>query len=197
VQSLSVQDFFQFAVVATLAGLFWLQKGQDATLASAQNILGLLFFQLIFLSFRSLFVSLFTFPDEQRMMIKERGSGMYRLSAFYFARTLSDLPMDFALPALFLVVVYFMGGLRYSVAAFFGNFGTVILAMFVAQSLGLLLGSIFMNPKTAQTVASVIMLTIILTGEENHKCFSKHCFFLAILQFSNSCKFKKVHLIST
>jgi hypothetical protein len=31
-------------------------------------------------------------------MLKERASGMYRLSAFYAARTLSDLPMDFTLP---------------------------------------------------------------------------------------------------
>ena len=31
-------------------------------------------------------------------MLKERASGMYRLSAFYFARQLSDLPMDLAIP---------------------------------------------------------------------------------------------------
>ena len=31
-------------------------------------------------------------------MLKERASGMYRLSAFFLARQLSDLPMDFAIP---------------------------------------------------------------------------------------------------
>ena len=30
---------------------------------------------------------------------------MYRLSAFYFARTASDLPMDFAVPTIFLVII--------------------------------------------------------------------------------------------
>ena len=29
---------------------------------------------------------------------QERASGMYRLSAFYFARLASDLPMDMAIP---------------------------------------------------------------------------------------------------
>jgi hypothetical protein len=31
-------------------------------------------------------------------MLQERASGMYRLSAFYFARLASDLPMDMAIP---------------------------------------------------------------------------------------------------
>lgn len=39
---------------------------------------GLLFFELIFLSFRTMFTAIFTFPGEQRMMLKERASGMYR-----------------------------------------------------------------------------------------------------------------------
>ena len=92
---------------------------------------GLLFFELLFLSFRQLFVALFTFPDEFKMLLKERASGMYRLSAFYFARTASDLPMDMAIPTLFLLLVYFMGHLRYTAAAFFSNFFTVILVMLV------------------------------------------------------------------
>lgn len=92
---------------------------------------GLLFFELLFLSFRQLFVALFTFPDEFKMLLKERASGMYRLSAFYFARTASDLPMDMAIPTLFLLLVYFMGHLRYTAAAFFANFFTVILVMLV------------------------------------------------------------------
>lgn len=93
---------------------------------------GLLFFELLFLSFRQLFVALFTFPDEFKMLLKERASGMYRLSAFYFARTASDLPMDMAIPTLFLLLVYFMGHLRYTAAAFFANFFTVILVMLVS-----------------------------------------------------------------
>ena len=99
---------------------------------TAYHVAGLLFFELLFLSFRTLFVALFTFPDEFKMLLKERASGMYRLSAFYFARTASDLPMDMAIPTLFLLLVYFMGHLRYTAAAFFANFSTVILVMLVS-----------------------------------------------------------------
>lgn len=34
----------------------------------------------------------------------------------------------------------------------------------VAQSFGLLLGTILMNPKTAQTIAAILMLAFVLTG---------------------------------
>ena len=46
---------------------------------------------------------------------------MYRLSAFYFARTASDLPMELSLPAGYLIISYFMGGLRRDAGAFFAN----------------------------------------------------------------------------
>lgn len=70
------------------------------------------------------------------MLLKERASGMYRLSAFYFARTASDLPMDFAVPTIFIVIIYFMAHLRYTAAAFFANFFTVILLGLVSASFG-------------------------------------------------------------
>lgn len=163
-ESLSRQDFLQFLALALLAGMFWFQSGQGDTLVDARDTIGVLFFMLMFLSFRSMFVSLFTFPQEQRHLLKERASGMYRLSAFYIARVLSDFPTDMSIPSLFIIIVYFMVGLRYTAAAFFGIYGTLLLTMFVAQSYGLLLGSYFMNPKTAQAVAAVIMLAFILTA---------------------------------
>ena len=44
-------------------------------------------------------------PAEQKMMLKERASGMYRLSAFYLARTASDIPSDLSIPSLFIAIV--------------------------------------------------------------------------------------------
>ena len=43
---------------------------------------------------------------------------------------------------------YPCSGLRYSASAFFCNYFTVLLTMLVAQSWGLLLGTILMDPKT-------------------------------------------------
>ncbi len=45
-------------------------------------------------------------------LCSQRPSGMYRLSAYYAARTAADLPMELLLPTLFVIIIYFFGGLR-------------------------------------------------------------------------------------
>ena len=53
---------------------------------------------------------------------------MYKLSAFYFARTSSDMPLDLVIPTIFILIVYFMSGLRTDGAKyFFENYFSVIL----------------------------------------------------------------------
>ncbi|KAL3156013.1 hypothetical protein ABBQ32_013001 [Trebouxia sp. C0010 RCD-2024] len=163
-EALSTRDFCQFLVVGVLAGLFWLQAGQTNTIAGVNNLRGLLFFELMFMSMRAMLGALFTFPAEFKMMLKERASGMYRLSAFYFARTASDLPIDCTIPTFFIIIVYFMGGLRYSAGSFFANWAAVLLSLLTAQSIGLLIGSIITHPKTGQTLATITALTMILVA---------------------------------
>ncbi|KAA6416809.1 hypothetical protein WJX79_011032 [Trebouxia sp. C0005] len=163
-EALSTRDFLQFLIVGVLAGLFWLQAGQTSTVAGVNNLRGLLFFELMFMSMRAMLGALFTFPSEFKMMLKERASGMYRLSAFYFARTASDLPIDCTIPTCFIIIVYFMGGLRYNAGSFFANWAAVLLSLLTAQSIGLLVGSVITHPKTGQTIATITALTMILVA---------------------------------
>lgn len=94
---------------------------------------GLLFFIAVFWGFFPVFTAIFTFPQERAMLNKERAADMYRLSAYFLARTTSDLPLDLILPVLFLLVVYFMAGLRLSAAPFFFTILTVFLCIIAAQ----------------------------------------------------------------
>ena len=132
-ESLSGQRFVQLVAVAVITGLFWFQRGAGNTLLAAQDVVGLLFFELLFPAFSAMFSALFTFPNEFRMLLKERASGMYRVSAFYLSSAASDLPMDCAYPVLFVVVIYLMGGLKLTAAAFFSNVFSTILLVLVAQ----------------------------------------------------------------
>jgi hypothetical protein len=66
----------------------------------------------VFLSFNLLFKALMTFPSEMPILLKERASGMYRLSAYYIARTSASLPLDLSYPLLLVTLAYWMGALR-------------------------------------------------------------------------------------
>lgn len=100
---------------------------------SVSSQVGLLFFIAVFWGFFPVFTAIFTFPQERAMLSKERESNMYRLSAYFVARTTSDLPLDLILPVLFLVVVYFMAGLRLRAESFFLSVLTVFLCIVAAQ----------------------------------------------------------------
>ncbi|CAG9464710.1 unnamed protein product [Pedinophyceae sp. YPF-701] len=163
-EALGFQKFLQFAVVGVLTGLFWFRQGGGTTAKDVNNTVGLLFFEMIFMSFAALFAALFTFPAEYQMLLKERASGMYRLSAFYLARSFSDLPLDCLYPSVFVFIIYWMSGLKATAAAFFGNWFTIILTVLVGQSMGMLIGTVMMNPKSGQTVATIAMLTFMLTA---------------------------------
>ncbi|KAJ9554979.1 hypothetical protein OSB04_009593 [Centaurea solstitialis] len=106
-------DYFSWLritqVIATtiILGLLWWQSKVHSP-KDLQDQTGLLFFIAVFWAFFPVLTAFFTFPQERAMLKKERASDMYKLTAYFMARTTSDLPLDLFLPLLFLLIVYFM-----------------------------------------------------------------------------------------
>ncbi|KAJ0770260.1 putative perakine reductase [Helianthus annuus] len=96
------------------------------------------------------------------MLNKERAADMYRLSAYFMARTTTDLPLDLFLPMLFLLVVYFMAGLRLTADSFFLTI--VFLCIVAAQGPGLAIGALLTDLKKATTLDSVTVMAFMLAG---------------------------------
>uniref|UniRef100_A0A2N9FP11 ABC transporter domain-containing protein n=1 Tax=Fagus sylvatica TaxID=28930 RepID=A0A2N9FP11_FAGSY len=153
----------QVLSTALILGLLWWQSDCNSP-KGLQDQAGLLFFIAVFWGFFPVFTSIFTFPQERAMLNKERAADMYRLSAYFVARTTSDLPLDLILPVLFLLVVYFMAGLRLSAGPFFLSMLIVFLCIVAAQGLGLAIGATLMDLKRATTLASVTVMTFMLAG---------------------------------
>lgn len=152
----------QVLITAVILGLLWWQS--DDSPKDLRDQAGLLFFIAVFWGFFPVFTAIFTFPQERAMLNKERAANMYRMSAYFLARTSSDVPLDLLLPVLFLVVVYFMAGLRKSAGTFFLTIVTVFLCIVAAQGLGLAIGATLMDLKRATTLASVTVMTFMLAG---------------------------------
>ncbi|XP_074562691.1 ABC transporter G family member 22-like isoform X1 [Curcuma longa] len=160
---LSWMRITQVLAIAVILGLLWWQSN-TTTLRDLEDQAGLLFFISVFWGFFPVFTAIFTFPQEREMLNKERAVDMYRLSAYFLARTTSDLPLDLFLPVIFLLIVYFMTGLRLSVAHFFLSMLVVLLTVIAAQGLGLAIGASIMNIKKATTLASVTVMSFMLAG---------------------------------
>ncbi|XP_008805673.2 ABC transporter G family member 14-like [Phoenix dactylifera] len=151
---------FQVLSVATLGGLLWWHTPPS----HIQDKTALLFFFSVFWGFFPLYNAVFTFPQERPILIKERSSGMYHLSSYFLARTAGDLPMELALPIAFVLIIYWMGGLKPHPASFILSLLIVLFSVLVSQSLGLAMGALLMNVKQATTLASVTTLVFLIAG---------------------------------
>ncbi|XAR56131.1 hypothetical protein NMG60_11036482 [Bertholletia excelsa] len=159
-ESFSGLKIMQVFVVAFLCGLLWWQSD----IAHLQDQIGFLFFYSSFWSFFPLFQAIFTFPQERQMLGKERSSGMYRLSSYYMARTIGDLPMELILPTIFTIITYWMTGLKHTALNFLYTLSVLLFNVLVCQGMGLAIGALVMDQKSAATLGSVIMLAFLLVG---------------------------------
>ncbi|KAI3848079.1 hypothetical protein MKX03_035748 [Papaver bracteatum] len=157
-ESFSSMNVCQILVFSCICGLLWWQS------SSLQDQMGFLFFCTLFWSVRPFYNSVPTFPLERMMLTKERSSSMYRLSSYFVAKTVTDLPMELVLPTVFVIITYWMGGLKPTAAHFFKTLFVIMYGALVSQGVGLALGAVVMNIKASITFGSVIVETFFLAS---------------------------------
>lgn len=106
--------------------------------------------------------AIFSFSSDRVMLIKERSTRMYRLSSYFMASNIMDLPMQLAFPTLFVTLTYWMGGLKANAISFIHTLAVSLLYVVVGQGLGLAIGALVKNERAAATVGSVAMLLLVL-----------------------------------
>ena len=72
---------------------------------------------------------------------KERDEGMYRLSTYFFSKTVAESPLKLLLPSVYLVIVYWMANLNPDFSRFLGVLATQLLGVFAGESIGLFIGT--------------------------------------------------------
>lgn len=88
-----------------LGGIYY---NQSLSQGSAKNILGLYFIFVMYQTMSSMFSVLQVFPADVKVFIRENLSGANRVSSYFMARTLSELPNNTIYPAIFALMVYGM-----------------------------------------------------------------------------------------
>ncbi|KAF5727626.1 ABC transporter G family member 14-like isoform X1 [Tripterygium wilfordii] len=182
-EALNRLRIFQVISVAILGGLLW----WNTPTSHIADRIAMLFFFSVFWGFYPLYNAVFTFPQERSMLIKERSSGMYRLSSYFIARTVGDLPLELALPTAFVFIIYWMGGLKPDPLTFILSLLIVLYSVLVSQSLGLAFGAILMDIKQATTLASVTTLVFLIAGGYYIQHIPPFIVWLKYLSYSYYC----------
>ncbi|CAN1194478.1 ABC transporter G family member 9 [Linum perenne] len=151
---------FQVLAISILAGLLWWQSD----VSHLQDQIGLLFFYSAFWGFYPMFDAIFKFPQERRMLMKERSSGMYKLSSYFMSSIVSDLPMALVLPTAFVTITYWMAGLKATPSHFLHTLAVLLYSVLASQGIGLAIGALVMEQRNATIMGSVIMLAFLLAS---------------------------------
>ncbi|XP_040375342.1 ABC transporter G family member 9 isoform X3 [Rosa chinensis] len=159
-ESFSPLKIFEVLAVSFLTALLWWKSH----ISHLQDQIGIFFFICGFWGFFPLLEAISTFPQEHKMLQKERSSGTYRLSSYFISRIVADLPMELVLPTLFLAITYWSAGLKSTIGHFLHALLVLLLSVSVSQGLGLALGALAMDHEVAMTLGSVFMLSFLLVG---------------------------------
>jgi len=133
----------QCVAIAVITGAMWWQMKNGENQVDDRS--GFIFFFMTYWFFVTLFSGMMQFLPERTIILKERASGSYRLSAYYLSKILSEAPVRLIMPFVFLCISYPMAALNSAPSAFFAIVGTQLLAALAGESCGLFIGTLTMD----------------------------------------------------
>jgi hypothetical protein len=169
-------NWLQTCGLALLAGLLWYRLPR--TEHTLSDIRGYLFFSCSYWMLFAWFAALISIPPERAVLNKERASGAYRLSAFYLAKMVGELPLVVALPTLYFVLSYALVTTHFCVTQWIALWFCVVLNSLVAQSVGLFVALACQDLQLSVTVSAVYSSAVNLFAGFYSRCLPSSLSFL-------------------
>lgn len=130
---------FAHILVGFLIGALYYDIGDDGS--KVLSNLGFLFFNMLFLMYTSMTITILSFPLEMPVLVKEHFNRWYSLRSYYLAITVSDIPFQAIFCVMYVVIVYLLTSQPAEWTRFAMFLCSCLLISFVAQSVGLVVGA--------------------------------------------------------
>ncbi|KAF7279380.1 hypothetical protein GWI33_007323 [Rhynchophorus ferrugineus] len=150
---------FAHILVGFLIGALYWQIGNDGS--KVLSNLGFLFFNMLFLMYTSMTITILSFPLEMPVLLKEHFNRWYSLRSYYFAITVSDMPFQTVFCIIYVTIVYLMTAQPLEFFRYGMFLSACLLVSFVAQSVGLVVGAA-MNVQNGVFLAPVMSVPFLL-----------------------------------
>lgn len=168
-----------------VTGLLWFQM--EYTEARVFDRSSYLFFTMTFWVFDAMFQSFMTFPTERTVVLKERASGSYQLSAYFMGKTTSEMPARLVLPLIYMIISFWMASISTRFSMFLATTFVSLLSVMAGEAIGLFIGATIYNTEKGMTFMTVISLFLALVGGffvENVPSFLVWCKYLSPFKYS-------------
>ncbi|XP_017132426.1 ATP-binding cassette sub-family G member 4 isoform X1 [Drosophila elegans] len=153
---------FSHIIVGAIIGMIYYDVGNEAS--KIMSNAGCIFFVSLFTTFTAMMPTILTFPTEMSVFVREHLNYWYSLKAFYFAKTIADLPFQIVFSSVYVLVVYYLTSQPMELERVSMFVLICVLNSLVAQSLGLLIGA-GMNIETGVFLGPVTTIpTILFSG---------------------------------
>jgi len=155
-------NIIKSAAIGIMAGLLWFQM--PYTEKSIFDRSSYFFFTMTFWVFDSMFSAFLAFPSERPIIFKERASGSYHLSAYYLAKTTSEAPAHLTLPAIYMVISYWLSGVNNNFSIFIASVLCTLLSVMAGESIGLFIGTTILDVEKGMVIMTVVSLALMVVG---------------------------------
>lgn len=169
-------------IVGFLIGAIYYDIGNEASKVTSNA--GCVFFTVMFLMFTAMMPTILTFPIEMAVFVREHLNYWYSLKAFYFARSLADLPFQILYSIAYVMIVYFMTSQPLETGRFLMYLTICVLTSLVSQSIGLLIGAA-MSVESGVFIGPVTSVPIVLFSGffVNFKAIPSYLKFLSYVSY--------------
>lgn len=135
-----------------ILGLLYENAGSDGS--KTVNNIGFSLVSTVYLCYTSMMPAVLKFPSELPILRKEQFNNWYKLRTYYLAILLANMPIQMIFAMIYTAVSYTLSNQPMEPARFCMFIAISVLTVYVAESLGLILGTL-LNPVNGTFVGAI------------------------------------------